>query len=139
MRGRARAWEQPSGVRQRSSGKRKPGQVAQTSFVLSCGTGRVNSMGQNLRKILRQSKNTVFFSPSQWQKYILTWQVYAGLPDAGPHKMNQVVKGAVNLCTAIYVTIGGTVFYLYVLVRFSNKVYNSVYTGTGTIRKKVYK
>jgi hypothetical protein len=31
MRGHARAWEQPSGVRQRSSGKRKPGQVAQGS------------------------------------------------------------------------------------------------------------
>ncbi len=33
-------------------------------------------------------------------------EVYAGLPDASPHKMNQVVKGAVNLCTAIYITIG---------------------------------
>jgi len=34
------------------------------------------------------------------------FEVYASLPDATPAKMNDVVKGAVNLCTAIYITIG---------------------------------
>ena len=33
-------------------------------------------------------------------------KVYASLPDATPAKMNEVVKGAVNLCTAVYITIG---------------------------------
>ena len=32
--------------------------------------------------------------------------MYASLPDATPAKMNEVVKGAVNFCTAIYITIG---------------------------------
>merc|ERR1719334_2609384 len=32
--------------------------------------------------------------------------VYTALPDATPAKMNDVVKGAVNLCSAIYITIG---------------------------------
>merc|ERR1711892_156422 len=34
------------------------------------------------------------------------FEVYASLPDATPAKMNEVVKGAVNLCTAVYITIG---------------------------------
>eukprot|EP00092_Neocalanus_flemingeri_P011299 GFUD01012178.1.p1 GENE.GFUD01012178.1~~GFUD01012178.1.p1 ORF type:complete len:1139 (-),score=344.30 GFUD01012178.1:174-3590(-) len=44
------------------------------------------------------------------------FEVYASLPDATPAKMNEVVKGAVNLCTAIYITIGffGYVAFCYV-------------------------
>ena len=34
------------------------------------------------------------------------FEVYATLPDATPSKMTEVVKGAVNLCTGIYITIG---------------------------------
>ena len=34
------------------------------------------------------------------------FEVYASLPDATPAKMTEVVKGAVNVCTAIYITIG---------------------------------
>ena len=34
------------------------------------------------------------------------FEVYAELPDATPAKMTEVVKGAVNLCTTIYITIG---------------------------------
>jgi len=34
------------------------------------------------------------------------FEVYASLPDATPAKMTEVVKGAVNICTVIYITIG---------------------------------
>lgn len=42
--------------------------------------------------------------------------VYTALPDATPAKMNDVVKGAVNLCSGIYITIGffGYVAFCYV-------------------------
>jgi amino acid permease len=37
---------------------------------------------------------------------VVVSQIYTSMPEATPQKMNLVVKGAVNLCSGIYITIG---------------------------------
>jgi sodium-coupled neutral amino acid transporter 10 len=50
------------------------------------------------------------------------FEIYEAMPNATLEKMNQVVRGALNICTSVYLSVG---FFGY--IAFSNQPFTGAY------------